>query len=213
VAGAGLTPWNPADTLFFSENLKPTMRNSVSTPIGNPSADRAVSGTELIARLPKVWIGYVLAFATLIGEMIAVARHPELVKGAEITIPPLEIYLPAFVGLVYWLVCIHRYHVVLAHVPGWKHPISPGRAVWFHFIPIFVIYWVFRWPAAIASFVNQRLGAKVMNGWTVAACFFASLLCRLFVDAALHVTLLFFACTYISAFLQRALAAPEVSQA
>jgi hypothetical protein len=173
----------------------------------------AISGASLIARLPKIWIGYLLAFATLLGEVIAVARHPELAKGVDIAAPPLEIYLPAFVALVYWMVCVHRYHVILANVPGWKHPVSPARAVWFHFIPVYVVYWVFRWPAAIADFVNHRLRAPVMNKWTVGTMFFASLLCRLFVDSALSVAMLFFACTYISGFLQRALAAPAASPA
>jgi hypothetical protein len=207
-----LTPRSRADTLFISENVKSAVRKFVSTPaVGNPFGRREVPGSDLVARLPKIWIGYALAFATLVGEMVAVVRNPELVKGAQIAVPPLEIYLPAFVGLVYWLVCVHRYHVVLANVPGWKHPITPGRAVWFHFIPIFVVYWVFRWPAAIADFVNERLQAKVMNKWTLGVCFLGSILCRLFVDASLHVALLFFGCTYISGFLRRALSAPAPS--
>jgi hypothetical protein len=208
-----LTPSVPADTLFISENPKNAVRKIVFTPVGDPFADRAVAEARLIARLPKVWTGYLLASATLAGEVIAVARHPELVTGMQIAIPPLEIYLPAFVALVYWLVCVHRYHVVLANVRGWKHPISPARAVWFHFIPVFVVDWVFRWPAAIADFVNARLESRVMNKWSVGVCFHASMLCRLFVDAALHVALLFVACSYISGFLERALAAPASSQA
>jgi len=170
-----------------------------------PPVPRGASPEELIARLPKIWVGYLLALATLIGETVAVARNPELVKGIEFAVPPLEIYLPAFVGVVYWLVCIHRYHVVLANVPGWKHPISPGKAVWFHFIPIYFAYWVFRWPAAIADFVNYRFQARVMNKWTVGVCFFASLLSRMLLDAAVGVALLFFGCTYLSGFLTRAL--------
>jgi hypothetical protein len=206
-----LTPQNRADTLFADE-ARNIFRMLVDTPVGDPFAVGAVSGASLIARLPKIWIGYLLAFATLLGEVMAVARHPELAKGADITSIPLEIYLPTFVAVVYWLVCVHRYHVLLANVPGWKHPISPARAVWFHFIPVYVVYWVFRWPATIADFVNQRLRAPVMNKWTVGTMFFASLLCRLFVDSALSVALMFFACTYISGFLQRALAAAAESQ-
>jgi hypothetical protein len=206
----GLTPRFRAATLFADE-----ARNIFWTDVGEPLRDpasEAVSGVTLIGRLPKIWIGYLLAFATLIGEIIAVARNPELEKGVDIGALPLEIYLPTFVAVVYWLVCVHRYHVVLANVPGWKHPISPSRAVWFHFIPVYVIYWVFRWPAAIADFVNQRLRSPVMNKWTVGTMFFLSLLCRLFVDSALSVAMMFFACTYVSGFLQRALAAPAASQ-
>jgi hypothetical protein len=185
----------------------------VAAPLGVPPGLGTAPESSLIARLPKIWIGYLLALATLFGEMVAVARNPDLAKGVEIAVPPLEIYLPAFVALVYWLVCVHRYHVVLANVPGWKHPISPARAVGFHFIPIFVVYWVFRWPAAIADFVNHRLQAKRMNPWTVGACFFASIVSRLFLDWALSVAILFFACTYLSGFLHRALAAPAARQA
>jgi hypothetical protein len=206
-----LTRGNPTATLFVDEASDFSSGESVTTPVGDPFAAGKVTDAALLARLPKLWIGYLLALATLVGEMIAVARHPELAKGTEISVPPLEIYLPAFVALVYWLVCIHRYHLVLANVPGWKHPISPARAVWFHFIPIFVVYWIFRWPAAIAEFVNQRIAARLMNKWSVGMCFFASVLCRVFVDTALSVAMLFFACTYISGFLQRALMAPAAS--
>jgi hypothetical protein len=207
-----LTPQIRADTLFADE-ARNISRMLVGAPVGDPFAVDAVSGATLIARLPKIWIGYLLAFATLLGEVVAVARNPQLAKGGDISAIPLEVYLPTFVAVVYWLVCVHRYHVVLANVPGWKHPISPARAVWFHFIPVYVVYWVFRWPAAIADFVNQRLHAPVMNKWAVGTMFFASLLCRLFVDSALSVAILFFGCTYISGFLQRALAAPAASQA
>jgi hypothetical protein len=201
-----LTPWISAATLFVDESLT-IVRKFVATPVGNPFAAGAVSGPDLIARLPKIWIGYLLAFLTLIGEMIAVARNPELVKGVQFGVPPLEIFLPAFLAAVYWLVCIHRYHVILAHVEGWQHPISPARAVWFHLIPFFNIYWVFRWPYAIAVFVNQRMHARVMSLWTAGASLFIALGCRVF-DPALGTAMLFFSCSFISRQLQRALEAP-----
>ena len=128
----------------------------LETTAEEPRAARAQP--ELIPQLPKVWIGYVIALATFAGEAIAVARNPDLLKGQGLTVPPLEIYLPAFVGLVYWLVCVYGYHVDLSIVQGWKDAISPNKAVWFHFIPLFNFYWVFRWPEAIAQFVNQRSG-------------------------------------------------------
>src|SRR5258707_11608588 len=121
--------------------------------------------------------------------MIAVTRNRELAKGADITAIPLEIYLPTFVAVVYWLVCVHRYHVVLAHVQGWQHPISPARAVWFHLIPFFGVYWIFRWPYAIAAFVNQRINARVMSVWTPGVSLFIALVCRIF-DPALGTAML-----------------------
>jgi len=206
-----LTPVHRAATLFVDESAAEPPGKSVSLPVENPLAHGAVTAASLIARLPKLWIGYTLSFATLVGEMIAVARNPEISKGMDVRALPLEIYLPAFIALVYWLVCVHRYHVVLANVPGWNHPITPAKAVGYHFIPIYFFYWIFRWPSAIAVFVNLRLHAKAMNRWTVGTCFLASMICRLIVDPAISVALLFFACTYVSGFMRRALAAPEPS--
>jgi hypothetical protein len=191
-----------ADTLFVDEDR--ILRMLVDAPVGDPFAVGTVSGASLIARLPKIWIGYLLAFATLIGEMIAVTRNPELAKGAQFAVPPLEIFLPAFLAAVYWLVCVHRYHAVLAHVPGWQHPITPARAVWFHLIPFFNVYWVFRWPRALAVFVNHRMNAHVMSLWTTGASLFVALVCRVF-DPALGTAMLFFMCSYISRHLKRAL--------
>jgi hypothetical protein len=165
-----------------------------------------ISSEELIARLPKMWIGYVLAVATLAGEMIAAARNPDLAKGIQFAVPPLELFLPTFLAAVYWLVCVDRYHVILANVPGWKHPISPRRAVWFHFIPLFNLYWIFRWPYDIAKFVNFRVRAKVMSYWLPGACFLLAMICRVF-DPALGTAMLFFTCASLSRHLKRALEA------
>src|SRR5262249_39123897 len=92
--------------------------------------------------LPQIWVGYLLGVATIVAELVAVGLNPQLAK--EGGIPPLYLFLVSFVGGVYWLVCIYRIHVVLAHIPEWKHPISPARAVGFHFIPFYQFYWVFK---------------------------------------------------------------------
>ena len=184
----------------------------MDAPIDGPSSARVGSPEALIQHLPKIWIGYLLAIATALGEGIAYARNPDLAKHVEFGIPPLEIFLPTFVALVYWLVCVHQYHVVLANVPGLKHPISPARAVWFHFIPIYLVYWIFRWPAAIADFVNFRLPEKPLRRWTIGVIILASLVGRALIDPALGVAMMFYACTVISTFLQRALAAPLPNQ-
>jgi hypothetical protein len=161
----------------------------------------------LASELPKIWIGYALAAVTFAGEAYSAWKHPEMATG--FTLPPLAIYLPAFVGGVYWLVCVREYHVLLRKVPGWTHPISPNKAVWFHLIPIYNFIWVFQWPDAIAYFVNQKIKANPpMRGWLVGAGVLVSGLCRAFIDPALGLFLLFSTCTYISRHLKNALEAP-----
>jgi hypothetical protein len=189
-----------AVTLFTSMNEDSHM----NTPGGDPFASPVQR--EQAVQFPKVWIGYVLSLVTFFGEVYAVGQNPDLAKNGGP--PPLSIYLPAFVSVVYWLVCVHRYHVILGRVNGWVHPISPNRAVWFHFIPLYNIYWITRWPEAMAQFVNWRMQAREMKAWVVAVGIMASIVCRIFVDTAIGLVLLFVTCSYITEKLRKALAAP-----
>jgi hypothetical protein len=154
-------------------------------------------------KLPVIWIGYALGAATIIAEFAAVSLHPELAKQGGI--PPLYLFLVSFIGGVYWFVCIHRYHVILAHVPGWTHPISPARAVGFHFIPFYNLYWVFKWPAEIAKFVNARLRSPVMKPVPVGVAILGALVLRV-LDPGFGLILLFFPLSYVSECLCRAFA-------
>jgi hypothetical protein len=165
----------------------------------------------LLAELPRIWVGYVMGLATIVAELVAVSLHPEMAK-APVLIPPLYLFLAVFVGGVYWLVCVYKYHLILAQVPGWKHPISPARAVGFHFIPLYNFYWVFKWPQEIANFVNARLGRPLMKPSMVGFAVFAAFLVRFVVDPGLGLILLFVAASYVSACLRQALlAAPQVA--
>jgi hypothetical protein len=159
--------------------------------------------------LPKLWVGYLLGLPTMIAEFAAVSLHPEMEK-AEIPIPPLYLFLPKFVGGVYWLVCVYKYHVVTRHVPGWKHPISPARAVGFHFIPIYYIYWIFKWPREIARFVNWKFGQPFMKPQVVGLMVFAGFLLLFFFDPGLGLVMLFLAASYVSGCLRRAFALPPM---
>jgi hypothetical protein len=178
----------------------------------NPSDTEVPQSANQAARLPKfpvIWIGYLLGAATVLAEFIAVDLHPELAKGGGI--PPLYLFLVSFVGGVYWFVCVHRYHVILAQVPGWKHPISPARAVGFHFIPFYNFYWIFKWPKEIAKFVNARLRAPVMKPIPVGIAVLGALVLRV-LDPGFGLILLFFPMSYLSECLRRAFAVQPAAQ-
>ena len=157
--------------------------------------------------LPQIWIGYLMALATVVSEIVAVSLHPELASGTD-AIPPLYLFLAVFVGGVYWLVCVYQYHVFMNRIPGWHHAISPARAVGFHFVPIYNFYWVFKWPQEIARFVNVRLQRPLMKPQMVGVAVFAAFVVRFLLDPGLGLLLLFVAASYVSACLRQALAAP-----
>jgi len=162
--------------------------------------------------LPQLWVGYLLGFATVVAEFVEGSQQqtPEPSSMMAIRIPNLYLFLLIFVGFIYWLSCVYRYHVVMQRVPGWKHPISPARAVGFHFIPLYNLYWVFKWPQEIARFVNWRFGQAVMKPQMVGFMVFGAFVMRFLFDPGLGLILLFLAASYVSGCLQRAFALPPM---
>jgi hypothetical protein len=188
----------PRDTVTLGGRFEGSMDSGAETQAGPV-------GVGQVPPFPKIWIGYLLGIATFIAEVVAVSLHPEIAKGAAI-IPPLYLFLPVFVGAVYWLVCIHQYHVVMKHIPGWHHSISPAKAVGYHFIPLYNLYWIFKWLQEIAKFVNASLQRPVMRPNALGIAILVALVLR-FIDAGLGMLLLFLATSYVSTCLRPALAA------
>src|SRR6266481_3606615 len=120
------------------------------------------SQPQALPSFPRIWVGYLLGVATLITEIIAVSLHPELAK-EPLLIPPLYLFLANFISLVYLMVCVYEFHVVLSWATAGTYPVKPLRAAWFHLIPIYGLYWVFKWPRELARFVNSRLPAPLMR--------------------------------------------------
>ena len=158
---------------------------------------------DLVRHLPKIWIGYLLCLLTFLDEAAVVARHPEMAS-KQLFPPPLHLFLLGFVSLVYWLVCVHKLHVVLAFVPGWKHPVSPARAVWFHFIPIYSIYWLYRWPREVAGFVNWKMRTQALRPPNAGVFMLVSYFSLVLLGPG-GLILLFFALSYLTTWVARAL--------
>ena len=178
---------------------------------GGESQERqAEPGTP--PQFPRIWIGYLLGVATLIAEIVAFTLHPELAKQA-LVVPPLYLFLANFISIIYWLVCVYELHVVLLQASAGTYAIKPLRAAWFHLIPVFSLYWVFKWPRELALFVNARLGTELMRpdktGWTVLFAFAAFLL----LSRGLGMIALFLATSYLSRCLRHALAARPATPA
>ena len=159
----------------------------------------------ILPMLPHVWIGYLFGLATTVAEVVSLDGQPDLAKG-QFVIPPLYVFLPSFVGIVYWLVCVHRIHLVLNHIPGWTHPISPARAAGFHLIPIYNLYWIFKWPREVARFVNDQLQLPLMKPVTVGITLLLAMVLRYF-DPGPGLILMFMPLSYVSKCMRTALAA------
>jgi hypothetical protein len=155
---------------------------------------------------PRLWVGYALGLVTVFAEIVAVSLHPEIAR-EPLYVPPLYLFLPSFISMVYWLVCVYEYHALLSHVTGKNYPISPARAAWFHLIPIYGFYWAFKWPREFSRFVNSRLPSPLMRPDKTGLCVFVAFVVFLLLDRGLGMILLFLVASNLTACLRTALAA------
>ena len=161
----------------------------------------------LLPKLPRMWLGFTLAGLSFATAAVEIAINPGLLKENS----PVGFYLLFSVAAwFYWLWCVHRYHDIMTSVPGYRHPISPAQAVARHFIPFYNLYWVFKWPSEIATFVNWRMQSKAMDGWLPGLLVLIAMIVGRAIDGTLGLLLLFASGVYISSRMRKAFSAPPV---
>jgi hypothetical protein len=163
------------------------------TSITNPSITDTSTDEQIPeSSAPWVWIGFLFAGAMFIVEIYSVFMEWD---DTSITRALTLIWIP---GWIFWLVCIHRIHKILAELTSHRYPISPGEAAWKHIIPFYNFIWVFKWPAEISDYLNRRGRVKMISGYVVGGMLLLSLLLRFF-DGAIAMAFLFGVTMFVSA--------------
>lgn len=157
---------------------------------------------------PKMWVGFALLAICWLMQLAA-ARTNGQEKDAFATTG----LLAGFGGYGYWLFCVYRIHKILAEYMEGKYPIAPWKSVVFQFIPFYSWYWLFKWPATLADYVNARAGtdgnARHMRSRIPSVALLTASLCG-FGPAIGFQLLLFFATgLYLNHNLKRVLPRPE----
>lgn len=111
--------------------------------------------------VPKIWIGFLFSGAFLIAEISGMA--------------PISVAI-GIGGMLYWLFCVQRFHQILDALTIDGYKISPAKAVGFHFIPVFNLYWVFKWPIELESFVSGLGKVKMIPGLVLGLLLFSSIM-------------------------------------
>ena len=143
--------------------------------------------------LPKMWIGYVFVVAQFLYVFVQMIIAADPVNEAS----PLLWFIAA-AGYVYWLFCVQRIHKIIEQFTTGMHPISPSKAVGFHFIPFYNLYWIFKWPNEVSNFVNKNIETKSMSkGWPGFFLLLSFFLGR-FVDTSLALIAIFTVGYYIN---------------
>lgn len=156
----------------------------------NSDVEEPIELIPVRSSLPHLWPGFAVAIAILLGEIVVVMLYPY----SQFSFGLIFI---SVVGAIYWIFCVYRIHKILAGATNHRYPISPGRAIGFHFIPIFNFYWIFHWPHQLAVFLNRFSDKCTMNNVWPGALLVVSFFCNVFVDRALGLILSYSVLVYI----------------
>ena len=165
-------------------------------------SDARTYSSEPLPPLRRIWIGFVLAFGFLAAELFAVNDGNEGVAG-------LLALVFGFAGALYWLACVQRFHTILNLIAPFvagksTYPYTSSQAVWYHFIPIYNLIWVYKWPAALSRFLQENTPVRMISGGVLGLLSLFALLLR-FLDGFLGLSCLFLIGFYISGKLQQAM--------
>lgn len=102
-------------------------------------------------KLPVIWPAYIILAISFVAESFVDLNW---------TVSP-----GGLICGIYWLCCVHRIHVVQAEITNGSYPITPGKSAGYHFIPLFNLYWIFKWTNEMEIFINSILRPRGgMNG-------------------------------------------------
>lgn len=157
--------------------------------------------------LPRIWIGFVLAFGFLVAEVV------EAAQGNEAELGPFTA-VAAIAGWSYWLFCVHRFHRILGqlspHVGGEPtYPITPRQAVGYHFIPFYGLFWFFKWTRQLSEFLTTHTSVRTASAAGLGTILLLSAIVVRAVDAFIGLSLLFAVAAYLSKKLRQAIVERE----
>ena len=87
-------------------------------------------------------------------------------------------------SVVYFFMCVFRFHRILGEVTFGAYPITPSQAVFYHLIPLFNLYWLFAWPSRFADYVSAERAIKVLPGAVIGTLLIASAIVARFYETS-----------------------------
>ncbi len=177
------------------------------------SGSSSAAFSALVKRLPDVSWGVLIALAVWASELYYQFTIQRLGVTAENLPkdPPPELMLAmslfVIMGLgasVFYYFCVYRFHQVVCAAPGWQHPVTPRRAVGFHFIPFYNFYWVCKWPLELGRFLGWCM-PKPGISWQLGLVYIAGQLLGLLVSPAASVFVAMALLTYVQRRMKAAL--------
>ncbi|MFH1638887.1 MAG: protein kinase, partial [Chloroflexota bacterium] len=128
------------------------------------TVDQQIGQIDII---PKVVKGLNIVIAVIftgmvISGLLFVTFLLEAMSG-EITDMDAVLGFSVF-GLIHWTFGVYLIHRRLQQLTGNKYPITSAESFWYHAIPFYNLYWLFKWNMELSKFVNVQNKNKMASG-------------------------------------------------
>jgi hypothetical protein len=154
---------------------------------------------------PNIKTGFILVALLFVGTVThLIVYDNEKVRFSIFTIP---FSLACF---SYYIYIIRRLHVIMNIIALERYPVSSAKAVGFHFIPFFNLYWLFKWPIVLGNFIGRNSNIKMIPGFAIGCGLLFSFLCIKAIDSSIGYFMLFSLMAYITTRVNRFIENKEI---
>ena len=108
--------------------------------------------------LPNRHLGYLFSVGFLIYEFTTLDQPDEIFIGLTI----------ALTGWGYFMFVVYQIHKGMHIYYDGNYPTSPAKAAFMHIVPLYNLFWLYKWPGQMARFVWDRDRARIFPENTVA---------------------------------------------
>jgi hypothetical protein len=152
------------------------------------------SASTRVSPLPKIWIGFVLAALFILYQLFldflpAIFRTRYGFPGGASVI--------CLSAMAYWLFCVYRFHRILEETTHGQYPVEAKRAAVLHLVPVYNLYWMFKWPSELVKYMNHKGRVQMTSGWVIGLLILFSVIILSKIDGSLSIAALFFIAMYI----------------
>ncbi len=117
----------------------------------------------------------------------------ELADGVFDLTPPKSHWPALFLllGWLYWRICVYKLHQYIYFRDDSITSITPGQALGYSFIPLYNIYWLFKWSNSIIDGINRKNPPEKLVKSSIAIAILLNGLIVTRIDPALSLFLIF----------------------
>lgn len=169
--------------------------------------DRKKAGYEELGtpEPPKIWVGFVLVFLLFVGEIIHFGVYESEKVKYSIYVTPFMVAC-----LLYYIHMIRRIHNIMNRITVDKYPISTAKALGFHLIPLFNIYWLIKWPSELSKYIVSNSNITMIPGFVVGILLLLSIAVIKLVDGAIGYLFLFATMAYVTTRVKKIISRKEM---